>query len=345
MQVVPGMAAAVFPGTSRSAASTTTPCSVAASRREPRSHALDAMEEAYAAAGVDRFAAWVDAESDHALRHALELRGYRLDETTRAMGIVLDGARLPRPQLEVARADWREHLASRGAPSVPSWRTSTPLHTASRSARVQGESLATAIALDFDGDCGIYNVSTLERARRRGLATAVTAALLRDALARGCTTASLQATPMAERLYAALGFRDLGRILEYVPRSRPSASKRLRRRSAPAQPPTVQRGPSNQPRREHEEHRRLGRHRDRRRSTCRHCNRVAHRRAWGERREETDHERLLSRPLDRLLRLRPDQAPARQQARPDLDRDERRRGQHNIVDTVPGQATTRRCGR
>jgi len=30
-------------------------------------------------------------------------------------------------------------------------------------------------------------------------------------------TASLQSTPMAERVYAAIGFRDLGRFLEYVP--------------------------------------------------------------------------------------------------------------------------------
>jgi hypothetical protein len=31
-------------------------------------------------------------------------------------------------------------------------------------------------------------------------------------------TASLQSTPMAERVYAAVGFRDLGRILEFGPR-------------------------------------------------------------------------------------------------------------------------------
>jgi hypothetical protein len=30
-------------------------------------------------------------------------------------------------------------------------------------------------------------------------------------------TASLPSTEMAERVYAAVGFRDLGRILEYVP--------------------------------------------------------------------------------------------------------------------------------
>jgi hypothetical protein len=48
----------------------------------------------------------------------------------------------------------------------------------------------------------------------------VTAALLDGARERGLVTASLQATPMAEGLYARLGFRDLGRILEHA-RSRP----------------------------------------------------------------------------------------------------------------------------
>ena len=35
-------------------------------------------------------------------------------------------------------------------------------------------------------------------------------------IAGGCRTASLQATAAAEWLYAAVGFRDLGAILEYV---------------------------------------------------------------------------------------------------------------------------------
>jgi predicted GNAT family acetyltransferase len=64
---------------------------------------------------------------------------------------------------------------------------------------------------------GVFNVSTLEPARRRGLGTAITAWLLRDALGRGCSTARLQSPAMAARNYAAVGFRDLGRIIEYVP--------------------------------------------------------------------------------------------------------------------------------
>jgi hypothetical protein len=42
-------------------------------------------------------------------------------------------------------------------------------------------------------------------------------ALRADLEARGCRTATLQATEMAEGVYRAVGFRDLGRILELVP--------------------------------------------------------------------------------------------------------------------------------
>ena len=63
----------------------------------------------------------------------------------------------------------------------------------------------------------MFNVTTLRQARRRGIATALTALLLHDAADRGCSTASLQSPPMAEGVYAAVGFRDLGRFLEYVP--------------------------------------------------------------------------------------------------------------------------------
>jgi predicted GNAT family acetyltransferase len=73
------------------------------------------------------------------------------------------------------------------------------------------------LAFDHDSDCGIYNVATLECARRRGLATALTARQVHDAFGRGCQTVSLQSTAMAERVYAGVGFRDLGRFFEYVP--------------------------------------------------------------------------------------------------------------------------------
>jgi hypothetical protein len=66
-----------------------------------RAAALDATEAVYAAAGVERFAAWVH-ESDRALRADLATRGYRLDTSTLAMGMALADLRVPRPQVAVA---------------------------------------------------------------------------------------------------------------------------------------------------------------------------------------------------------------------------------------------------
>lgn len=180
-----------------------------------RTEALDTVESAYASAGVTRFAVWLH-EHEGAIRDDLEARGYALDCSTRAMGMALNEIRVPRPELELASADWRTHLDIVGAPAGL-------LRNVDRSAfRVlvaclDGEPASSAIAFDDGDDCGIYNVSTLAHAQGHGLATAVIAQHLHEAAARGRRTVSLQATPPAERAYAALGFRDLGRILEYVP--------------------------------------------------------------------------------------------------------------------------------
>jgi predicted GNAT family acetyltransferase len=132
------------------------------------------------------------------------------------MGMALDDIRLPRPEDELGPPDWFEYLRILGVPpGLLDRADGTAFHVLV--ARLGGENVATAMAFDHGGDCGIYNVTTLERARRRGLGTALTTLHVHDALARGCRTASLQSTEMAERVYAAVGFRDLGRILEYAP--------------------------------------------------------------------------------------------------------------------------------
>jgi GNAT superfamily N-acetyltransferase len=177
--------------------------------------AVDAMESLYAAADVERFAAWVHERDGHLARE-LEDRGYVLDTATRAMGMQLEALAAPRPELDLAPDDWADYLRLFDLPAdFLDEAVAARFHL--RVARLGGASVAAALAFDCDGDCGIYNVGTLEHARRRGLGSAITLLALHEARDRGCTTASLQATPMAERLYAALGFRDLGRYLEYVP--------------------------------------------------------------------------------------------------------------------------------
>jgi predicted GNAT family acetyltransferase len=121
--------------------------------------------------------------------------------------------------VEVGPLDWADYVEYLQGVGVPKGLLSSADPSAFHTlvVRLAGENVATAIAFDHDGDCGVFNVSTIETARRRGLGTALTARHLYDAVARGCSTASLQSTPMAERLYLAVGFRDLGRFLEYVP--------------------------------------------------------------------------------------------------------------------------------
>jgi GNAT superfamily N-acetyltransferase len=183
--------------------------------------AVDAMQAAYRSAGVDRYAAWVH-ESDEGMRAELSSRGYTIDESTRAMGMWLDDVSPAPPEADVElrlSLDWDEYLPYLRSVGVPAGLLSgadpSAFHTLV--ARLDGENVATAIAFDHHSDCGIYNMSTVEAARRRGFGTALTSGHIHDAAKRGCSTASLQSTPMAERVYAAVGFRDLGRFFEFVP--------------------------------------------------------------------------------------------------------------------------------
>ena len=173
------------------------------------------MEHIYADAEVSHFAAWVH-ETDPGMRTDLERRGYSLDTTTRAMGMSLDDVRPTRPDADLVPAEWPEYLDAVGLPEdFLRAADHAALHVLV--ARADGAVVAAALAYDSDGDCGIYNVETLPPARRRGVGTRLTLAHLHHARTRGCRTASLQSTPMAERMYASVGFRDLGRFLEYVP--------------------------------------------------------------------------------------------------------------------------------
>ena len=213
---LPGVAAAVFPhgperGTYNNALLERGLGAAA------RAATIEAMERAYASAGIERFAALAH-ESDEAMCAALEVRGYTVVETTRAMGMCLSERRPAGPQVDLAPPDWAAYLRYLAAWDLPDgfYAGVDPRPFDLLLARLDGRTVGSTLAFDLAGDCGIYNVSTLEPARRRGIATALTALALQRAAARGCRTATLQATPMAERIYAAAGFRDLGRFLEYA---------------------------------------------------------------------------------------------------------------------------------
>jgi ribosomal protein S18 acetylase RimI-like enzyme len=177
-------------------------------------YAITTTQAMYADAGIEGYAVWVH-ESDRAAIGVLDERGYRAGTATRAMALSLDTITVPRPQLMLGPGDWDQYLRILEVPDgLLAGTDPGSFHV--RIVTDGGDNVAAAMAYDHAGDCGIYNVVTVPHARRRGLGTALTALLVHEARDRGCATASLQATEVAERLYASVGFCDLGRLLEYV---------------------------------------------------------------------------------------------------------------------------------
>lgn len=185
-------------------------------RRRPADLAgtMATIEATYGRHEVDRFAVWVH-ESDAETAALLRERGYGFDSSTRTMAMPIDAlVEVDRTKLDVAEPGLEEFWAVDGlAGLVPDLDPSAGHFYV---ARLDGEDVAMLMAFDHAGDCGIYMVGTVDAARRRGIATALSAHAVAAARQRGCLTASLQATAMAEGAYARVGFRDLGLWQEYV---------------------------------------------------------------------------------------------------------------------------------
>jgi GNAT superfamily N-acetyltransferase len=73
--------------------------------------------------------------------------------------------------------------------------------------RAGGRAVAAAMSYRLDEVVGIYGVTTVPSARRRGYASALTAALVDPALPM-----SLSPSPMAEGVYRRLGFEHIGEL-------------------------------------------------------------------------------------------------------------------------------------
>ncbi len=176
---------------------------------------LDTIERAYVSRGVERYAVWVH-ESDAAVAHEVETRGYSYDSSTRTMAMpIADLVEVDASMLDLVEPTLERFWHVDGLDGI------VPDLSAERAnfyiARLGGEDAAMLMAFDHDGDCGIYMVGTRPAARRQGLATALSAHAIKQARERGCMTVSLQSTEMAESVYTRVGFRDLGRFEEYMP--------------------------------------------------------------------------------------------------------------------------------
>jgi GNAT superfamily N-acetyltransferase len=174
-------------------------------------------------AGTDRYAIWT---LDEHVAAAAEAAGLRRDVTTRPMLRRLQdvpslpdrldpGAPPVLRDVDPAEVATLNRVAADLLLGVPGLRTYA----------IEGDitELATGlvaglVALPVGTDVNISFVATRGGSRRRGLASALVRAALHDAGETGSRTASLQATPMAERLYARLGFEPVGHWQEWVPR-------------------------------------------------------------------------------------------------------------------------------
>lgn len=80
---------------------------------------------------------------------------------------------------------------------------------------LDGTQVATTSLLVAGGAAGIYNVATIEAARRRGIGAAMTAAAIHRGAERGLGLASLQASEMGRPIYERLGFRHVCDLVPY----------------------------------------------------------------------------------------------------------------------------------
>ena len=83
-------------------------------------------------------------------------------------------------------------------------------------ATLDGRPAGTALTIKTGSTVGVYNVATLPWARRRGVGTAATRAVVDDGRLRGCELAVLQSSAMGQGIYEAIGFRTAVRYLEFV---------------------------------------------------------------------------------------------------------------------------------
>ena len=180
--------------------------------------ALQALEELagrYSQAGVRRWGVWLDGDERDA-RRALQKAGLSLATASPGMAATLeeldlqDGARARASDLRTVGRVNDQAYGNVDARLERTLSALPPQRLRAYRVDLEGKAAAVALALHHEQDCGVSFVATIPAARRRGLATTVMHAAMTDARKRGCTTVSLQATDVGERLYARLGFRRLG---------------------------------------------------------------------------------------------------------------------------------------
>src|SRR5215212_9133569 len=174
---------------------------------------VEELAAKYEKAGIRRWGVWLD---DHASLAAQRLsqQGLVVTAASPGMGAVIE--KLETAPEEPRAADLttvaRVNDLAYGNYDGRLERTLAPLPNGIlHGYRVDhnGKPAAVALALHHGDDCGVSFVATVPKARRKGLASQVMRQALTAARQDGCTTTTLQATDVGEKLYTNLGFRHL----------------------------------------------------------------------------------------------------------------------------------------
>jgi ribosomal protein S18 acetylase RimI-like enzyme len=174
---------------------------------------LQELAHRYRQARVRRWGVWLDGRASLAAQ-ALNHAGLTVTAASPGMGAVLDrvATDVDRPLAADLATIGRVNDMAYGNFDGRLERTLTPLpNGVLKGYRVDldGRPASVALALHHDDDCGVSFVATVPKARRQGLATQVMRHALADAAKNGCTTSTLQATEVGERLYENLGYTRL----------------------------------------------------------------------------------------------------------------------------------------
>jgi ribosomal protein S18 acetylase RimI-like enzyme len=160
---------------------------------------------------------------------ALDLAPFGFDERAHEPWFLRPAGRLPGEEtpsdLDVVRVSTRaevaefEDVSARGFGGEDAWISTGTIHPATILAdarmtmlfgRVGEIAVAAAMSYRSDGAVGIYGVTTIESARGRGYASALTRALIDPA-----APAVLSPSPEAESLYRRLGFEQVGELRQW----------------------------------------------------------------------------------------------------------------------------------
>lgn len=180
--------------------------------------ALPTLRELYADAGVRAWTVWVQPGDDE-LAAALERAGHAFDGKPMRMGAALDELDLSAGlDAQIARVtDWRgvgelndrAYGVSGLAEGFAGYRGDD---THGWLALLDGRPAATVSVLEHAGDAFVVFVATDPEARGCGLCRGLMSHALRTAAEHGCTTTTLEGSPMGEPVYARMGYRSLGRF-------------------------------------------------------------------------------------------------------------------------------------